>query len=77
LIDEVVQAVVSAIETLIARIEIVLRDDTKSANGRERSTVFAVQFVDAIAVEYQLAFQPAWQVKTVEKCLTWIVAALA
>jgi hypothetical protein len=33
LIDEVFQAVVSAIETLIARIEIVLRDDTESATA--------------------------------------------
>jgi hypothetical protein len=44
---------------------------------REHPAVFAVQLVDAIAVEDQLSFEAAWQVEIGEQRVTRIVAALA
>jgi hypothetical protein len=61
---------------LVSRVaEIALSDYPKRADGRQRSTVLAVQFVPIIAVDNHLAFESARQFESVEKHISRVAIA--
>jgi hypothetical protein len=76
LVDEVIEVVVPPIEIVSARVEIALGNDAKRAHRREHPAVVAVQFINVIAVNDQLSFDSARQVKIVEKRIARILAAV-
>jgi len=62
------------VSRLIPRIaEVSFGHDPKRPNGRERSTVLAIQFVSVITVEHALAFRATRQFETGEEWVSRII----
>ena len=73
-VAQVPQVRFAHVDRLILRIaEIAFGHDPKRPNGRERSTVLAIQLVPVIAVEHNLAFRTARQFEAVKEWVSWIV----
>jgi hypothetical protein len=54
-------------------IEIVFRHDTERTNSSQRSAVFAIELVDAVAIDDQLALVTARQVEIAHQAIPRIV----
>jgi hypothetical protein len=63
----------SAVERVVADVELVLGNDTKGADRGQCSAVLAVQFVDTVTINDQLAFLPARQVEVAHQAVARIV----
>jgi hypothetical protein len=64
---------VEVLQSIVRCIEIVFWHDPKCTNGGQRAAVFAVQFVDSIAVNDQFAFVAPRQVKVTHQAVPGIV----
>jgi hypothetical protein len=69
------RVVVTGIVPLMS--EVTLGDDSERADGRQGTAVFAIQFVDVLAVDHQLARVAARQVQVVHQAVARIVLAVA
>lgn len=66
------------VESVVARIaEIGFGYDPKCADGRQCAAIVAVQFGPVVAIEYELAFRSARQIKAFDKRVAGVVVAIA
>ena len=65
--------VAEMIEGLVVSIEILLGHDTEGADAGQCSAIVAVQFVDAITIDEQLALFAAWQIEVAHQSVVRIV----
>ena len=57
-------------------VEVVLGHDPKGTDGGQRAAVLAVQLVDTVTMQDQLALLAARQVEVAHQALAWIVVAV-
>jgi len=70
--------IAEVLKGVVRKIELAFRHDAKHANGGQSTAVFAVQFVDSIAINDQFALVAARQIEITHQAITRIlVVALA